>query len=105
MGVFLICTYIFQGVIRPIIIKQQTEKAKELLEGHLEEKYPIDSWEITDTDDSKIEPIIYLHVIFNSEPKMVYEYTVADKVIKQVSMWTLSGESVEESGVKPQHVE
>ncbi|KIL48139.1 hypothetical protein [Jeotgalibacillus campisalis] len=105
LGTVLICTYIFQGALRPMIIEQQTEKAMEVLEGHLEEKYPTDSWEITDTDDSDIEPIIYLHVIFNSEPKMVYEYTIEDTVIKQVSMWTLSGESVEESGVEAHHTE
>ena len=105
LGIILICIYIFQGAIRPIIIEQQTEKAMEVLEGHLEEKYPTDSWKITDTDESQIEPIIYLHVIFNSEPKMVYEYTVEDTVIKQVRKWTLSGESIEESGVKPQHAE
>lgn len=105
LGIVLICTYIFQGAIRPMIIEQQTEKAMEALEGHLDERYPTDSWEITDTDDFEIEPVIYLHVIFNSEPKMVYEYTVEDTVIKQVNMWTLSGESVEESGVEPQRAE
>ncbi|MFC7684916.1 hypothetical protein [Ureibacillus sp. GCM10028918] len=84
LGIVLISTYIFQGAIRPMIINQQTEKAMEVLEGHLEEKYPTDSWKAYDTDDSKIESIIYLHVIFNSEPKMVYEYTVEDTVIKQV---------------------
>lgn len=68
-----------------MITDQQTEKAMEVLEGHLEEKYPTDSWKIYDSDDYKIEPIIYLHVIFNNEPKMVYEYTVEDTVIRQVS--------------------
>lgn len=105
LGIVLICTYIFQIAIRPMIIELQTEKAMEVLEGHLEENYPRDSWGITDTDDSEIESIIYLHVIFKSEPKMVYGYTVEDTVVKQVSMWTLSGESVEESGVEPQHAE
>ena len=97
LGIILICTYIFQGAIRPMIIEQQTEKAMKVLGDHLEEKYPTDSWVITDTDDSEIKPIIYLHVIFNSEPKMVYEYTVEDTVIKQGRKWTISGESVEES--------
>ena len=105
LGIILICSYIYQGVIRPMIIEQQTEKAIEVLEGHLEEKYPMDSWRITDTDDSKIEPVINLHVIFDSEPKVVYEYTVEDTVVKQVSMSTVSGTSVEESGIEPQHAE
>ncbi|MDN4492527.1 hypothetical protein [Ureibacillus aquaedulcis] len=71
-----------------MIIDHQTEKAMQILEDYLQEKYPTDSWEIYDTDNSKIEPIIYLHVIFNSEPKMVYEYTVEDTVVKQGSKWT-----------------
>jgi len=105
LGIILICSYIYQGVIRPMIIEQQTEKAIEVLEGHLEEKYPMDSWRITDTDDSKIEPVINLHVMFDSEPKVGYEYTVEDTVVKQVSMSTVSGTSVEESGIEPQHAE
>ena len=105
LGIILICSYIYQGSIRPLIIEQQTEKAIEVLEGHLEETYPMDSWGITDTDDSKIEPVIYLHVIFDSEPKVVYEYTVEDTVVRQVSMWTLSGKTIEESGIEPQHAE
>ena len=105
LGTILICSYIYQGAIRPLIIEQQTEKAIEVLEGHLEEKYPMDSWRITDTDDFRIEPVINLHVIFDSEPKVVYEYTIEDTVVKQVSMWTVSGTSVEESGIEPQHAE
>ncbi len=105
LGIILICSYIYQGAIRPLIIGQQTGKAIEVLEGHLKEKYPMDSWGITDTDDFKIEPVINLHVIFDSEPKVVYEYTVEDTVVRQVSMWTVSGTSVEESGNEPQHAE
>ena len=88
-----------------MIIERQTEKAIEVLEDHLEDKYPMDSWGITDTDDYRIESVINLHVIFNSEPKLVYEYTVEDTVVKQVSKWTVLGTSVEESGIEPQHAE
>ena len=105
LGTILICSYIYQGAIRPLIIEQQIEKAIEVLEGHLEEKYPMDSWGISDTDDFKIEPVINLHVIFDSEPKVVYEYTVEDTVVRQVSMWTISGTLVEDSGIEPQHAE
>jgi hypothetical protein len=105
LGVILICSYIYQGVIRPLIIEQQTGKAIEVLKGHLEEKHPMDSWGITDTDDIKIEPVINLHVIFDSEPKVVYEYTVEDTVVWQVNMWTVSGTSIGESGIEPQHAE
>ncbi len=105
LGIILICSYIYQGAIRPLIIERQTEKAIEVLEDHLEDKYPMDSWGITDTDDYRIESVINLHVIFNSEPKLVYEYTVEDTVVKQVSMWTVLGTSVEESGIEPQHAE
>ena len=105
LGTILIGTYIYQGTIRPLIIEQQTEKAIEVLEGHFEEKYPMDSWRITDTDDFRIEPVINLHVIFDSEPKVVYDYTVEDTAVRQVNMWTVSGKSVEESGIEPQHAE
>ncbi|KAA0966321.1 hypothetical protein FQ087_08825 [Sporosarcina sp. ANT_H38] len=105
LGIILICSYIYQGTIRPLIIEQQTGKAIEVLEGHLEEKYSMDSWGITDTDDFNIKPVINLHVIFDSEPKVVYEYTVEDTVVSQVRMWTISGKSVEESGIEPQHEE
>lgn len=86
LGIILICSYIYQRAIRPLIIEQQTGKAIEVSEGHLEEEYPMDSWGITDTDDFKIEPVINLHVIFDSEPKVVYEYTVEDTVVRQISM-------------------
>jgi len=105
LGIILICSFIYQGAIRPLIIEQQTEIAIEVLEGHLEEKYPMDTWGISDTDDFKIEPVINLHVIFDSEPKVVYEYTVEDTVVRQVSMWTVSGTLVEDSGIDPQHAE
>lgn len=105
LGIILICNYTYEGAIRPLIIEQQTESAIEVLVDHLEEKYPLDSWGITDTDDFKIEPVINLHVIFDSEPKVVYEYTVEDAVVSQVNMWTVSGESVEEAGIEPQHAE
>ena len=36
---------------------------------------------------------------------MVYEYTIEDTEIKQVNRWTVSGYSVEESGIEPQHAE
>ena len=105
LGIILICSYTYQGAIRPLIIEQQTEKAIEVLEGHLVEKFPMDSWIITDTDDYRIEPVINLHVIFDSEPKVVYEYSVEDTVVRQVNMWTVSGTQVEESGIEPQHAE
>ncbi|MDW0117202.1 hypothetical protein QTL97_09655 [Sporosarcina thermotolerans] len=105
LGIILICSVIYQGAIKPLIIEQKTGKAIEVLEGHLEEKYPIDSWIITDTDDYKIKPVITLHVIFDSEPKVIYEYIVENTVVRQVDMWTVLGNSVEESGIEPQHAE
>ena len=81
LGIILICSYIYQGAIRPLVLEQQTGKAIEVLEGHLEEKYSMDSWELQ-LDDFKIEPVINLHVIFDSEPKVVYEYTVEDTVVR-----------------------
>jgi hypothetical protein len=105
LGIVLISSYIFLGAIRPFIIQQQTNQAIEELEKHLEVSYPEDSWSITDTDENQIKSVIYLHVIFESEPKVVYEYAVEEAVIEQVSMWTVLGNSVEESGIKPQHKE
>ena len=57
------------------------------------------------TDDHRIKPVITLHVIFESEPIVIYEYKVEDTVVRQVDMWTVPGKSVEESGIKPQHSE
>ena len=105
LGIILICSYIYQGAIRPLIIERKTGKAIEVLEADLEEKYPMDSWGITDTDDYKIKPVITLHVIFDSEPIVIYQYTVEDTVVRQVGMWTVPGNLVEESGIEPQHAE
>ncbi len=90
---------------RPFIVEHQTEKAVEQLEKHLEETYPGDAWGITDTDEHRMTKVVFLHVIFVSEPDIVYEYTFENKTIEQVGMWMLSGEPVEESGVKPKHSE
>lgn len=60
--------------VRPFIVQHQTKKATVELESHLEVINPEDSWRITDTDEHEIDPVIYLHVIFESESKVVYEY-------------------------------
>jgi len=43
--------------------------------------------------------------IFESEPEVVYEYAVENTNIDQVGMWTISGLTAEERGIKPQHDE
>ena len=90
---------------RPFIIQHRTNEAVEELNNHLTEIYPNDAWRITDKDVFKIRPIVYLHVIFESEPAVVYEYGVKNTDIEQVHMFMLSGDSVEKSGIKPQHDE
>lgn len=44
------------------------------LESHLEVINPEDYWRVTDIDEHEIHPVIYLHIIFESESKVVYEY-------------------------------
>ena len=92
-------------VVRPFIVQYQTKEAIEGLEKHFQETYPEDSWRVTDTDEHRIKSVVYLHVIFDSEPKIVYEYTVKNTIIDQVDMWMLSGDPVEDSGGDPQHEE
>ncbi|MEK3799543.1 hypothetical protein MHI18_15190 [Peribacillus sp. FSL H8-0477] len=103
-GVILLLGITFY-VVRPFIVQYQTNKATEELMHHLEGVYPEDSWVITDTDEHEIHPVIYLHVRFESETKMLYEYAVQNKTIDQVDMWMSSGHSIEESEVDPQHEE
>lgn len=105
MSIFLIGYYSYYGAIRPFIIYYQTDQAIEVLEEHLKEKYPEDLWSITDTDEIAIKPVIYLHVIFESEPRIVYEYTVKDTMINQKDMWTIAGSAIEETDINPQHAE
>ena len=100
----LIIGITFYGV-RPFIVQHQTNQAIEELDKHLEVIYPGDLWRITDTDEHKIKPVIYLTVIFESEPEVVYKYTVETPTIEQVGMWMLSGHSVDESEIEPQHKE
>jgi len=70
-----IIVLIFYGV-RPFIVEFQTNEAKAELENHFLEKYNEDSWIITDIDQHEIQTVVYLHVIFESEPEVVYEYAV-----------------------------
>ncbi|MHB8076285.1 hypothetical protein [Desulfosporosinus fructosivorans] len=98
----LIIGITFYGA-RPFIVQHQTNRAIEELDKRLEVLYPEDLWCITDTDEHKIKTVVYLHVIFESEPDLVYEYTVEASTIEQVGMWMLSGHSVDES--EPQHKE
>lgn len=99
-----IIVLIFYGV-RPFIVEYQTNQAKVELENHFHEKYNKESWSITDTDQHELQTVVYLHVIFESEPEVVYEYAVENTNIDQVGMWTISGLTAEESGIKPQHDE
>ncbi len=99
-----IIVLIFYGA-RPFIVEHQTNQAKMELENHFLEKYNGDSWSIMDTDQHELQSVVYLHVIFESEPKVVYEYIVENTNIEQVGMWMLSGQTLNESGIKPQHEE
>lgn len=90
---------------RPFIVQHQTNEAIGELNKHLIKKYPNDKWSITDRDVIEIRPVVSLHVIFESEPKVVYEYEVKGKNIKQVHMFMSSGDSVEDTNIKPQHDE
>jgi len=52
-------------------LQHQTSQAIEELDKRLAVLYPEDLWRITDTDEHKIKTIVYLHVIFESEPELV----------------------------------
>ena len=75
---------------RPFIVQHQTNKARVKLGNYFKETYPEDSWHITDTNEHEIQHSVNLRVIFESEPSIVYEYTVRGTTIKQVNMWNLS---------------
>ncbi|PLS17464.1 hypothetical protein CVD28_13015 [Bacillus sp. M6-12] len=103
------CFIVLAGIIfygtRPFIVEYQTKNATEKLVNHFRKLYPNDSWRITDTDEHRIQPVVNLHVIFESEPKIVYAYKVENEAIKQVGMWMLSGDPAEGSGMELRHNE
>jgi ABC-type uncharacterized transport system permease subunit len=103
-GLLLIIGITFYST-RPFIIQHRTNEAIDELNKHFTEIYPDDAWRITDKDVFKIRPIVYLNVIFESEPTVVYEYGVKNTDIEQVHMFMVSGDSVEKSGIEPQHDE
>lgn len=54
-------------------MERQTNQAIEELQNYLSIKYPGESWNITDADDFEIKDRKIMFVIFNNEPKVVYE--------------------------------
>ena len=107
-GFILIGSIIFYST-RPIIVENQTNEAIQQLDTHLTSTFNGESWEIFDTDDYEIKKIKFLHVIFNNEPMIVYEYKVTESAIKQLSFWGKeTGDNAEvllENGIDPQHIE
>ncbi|MCI2256172.1 DUF998 domain-containing protein [Domibacillus sp. PGB-M46] len=91
--------------IRPHVAEHQTVEAILELENHLKEKYLEDSWRITDTDEYRIQSEVILHVRFNSEQNVIYEYSVNDKSVKQINFWAASGDTVDTNRINPQHFE
>lgn len=91
--------------IRPYIVEHQIAEATLELEHHLKEKYSEDSWRITDTDEYRIQFEVVLHVRFNSEQNVIYEYSVNDKSVKQINFWAASGNTVDTNRINPQHFE
>lgn len=106
-GFILIGSIVFYSS-RPNIVENQTNNAIQQLDTHLTNTYNGEFWEIFHTDDYKIKEVKILHVIFNEEPALVYEYRVTESAIKQLSFWGKNGESAEmllEKGIEPQHIE
>ncbi|AQU79537.1 hypothetical protein [Planococcus faecalis] len=107
-GFILIGSIIFYST-RLIIVENQTNEAIQQLDTHLTNTFNGESWEIFDTDDYEIKKIKFLHVIFNNEPMIVYEYKVTESAIKQLSFWGKeNGDNAEvllENGIDPQHIE
>jgi len=92
LSIFIL-VFVFYAVVRPYIVKQQTTEAIENLDIYLEEKYPNDSWEINHPHEDLIKSEVVLHVIFESESEVVYEYIIKDNTIDQVDFWLKSGNS------------
>ena len=108
--IWIIAGLLFIGGItfystRPFIVQHQTNEAIGELNKHLMKKYPNDQWKVTDRDVIEIRPVVSLHVIFKSEPTVVYEYEVKGRNTEQVHVFMLSGDSIESANIKPRHNE
>ncbi|WP_211654912.1 hypothetical protein [Planococcus alpniumensis] len=107
-GLILISSIIFYSV-HPFIVESQTNNAIQQLDAHLTTTFKADSWEISDTDDYEIKKVKFLHVIFDNEPTIVYEYQITESTIKQVRFWGAeTGDDAEillDKGRAPQHIE
>lgn len=94
---------------RPFIVESQQAAAVEKLDSYLTDKYRDETWVITDTDAHELQKIIKLHVIFDREPSIVYEYEVAEETIEQLSFWNLhtgvTGGELLKTGLEMEHVE
>lgn len=109
---FLVCVLIVSisfYSIRPIIVEKQTSNAIQQLDDYLENFYPNDSWDIYDADDYELKSIKTLHVIFETEPAIVYEYTVKKGSVDQTGFWhSETGETPDlliKKGILPMHIE
>ena len=94
---------------RPFIVESQQANAIEKLDSYLAETYLGETWTITDTDAHELESAINLHVIFDTEPSIVYEYEIDESAIEQLSFWDLytgdTGENLLETGISLKHLE
>lgn len=95
--------------LRPFLIESHQNKAIEQLDTYLSEKYKNESWVITDTDESELQKTVKLHVIFESEPSIVYKYEIEETTIRQIRFGDLNtgiaDDKLLETGIELQHLE
>lgn len=80
-------TAILYYSVRPTLVEKQTNQAIEELEGYLINKYPGESWNITDSDDFELKDRKILYVIFDNEISIVYGYAIEDEDIDQIKVF------------------
>ncbi|OCA92590.1 DUF3139 domain-containing protein [Pseudobacillus wudalianchiensis] len=98
LGLLLIGGMTFYNT-RSFILQHQTNEFVQQLNKYLTQKYPNEKWGIEDKNMVEISPVGYLHVIFESEPGVAYEYRIKDTSIKQVHIL------IADSKIMPQHDE
>ncbi|MGM9950978.1 MAG: hypothetical protein ACI33P_12670 [Lysinibacillus sp.] len=97
-GVYaLVCILFFLG--QPYYTDYRIEEKVELLDAHLEEKYPDETWTfwtVPHREDGyeSMNPYI-IEVTFETEPTVHYGFSVTEGEIKPVSYWIDNNEEMD----------
>lgn len=105
--VFILVVTISFYSVRPMIVEKQTNVAIQQLDDYLENFYPNDSWKIYETDDYELNSVKTLHVIFDTETALIYEYAIKKDSVDQIGFWhSETGEAPDiliKKGILPAH--